>query len=454
MTTKTKLKDTIFVSIASYRDPELIPTIDSLLNGAAHPENLHIVVGWQHAEDETTDIFLTNGFMPLSNNGTVYDYPVLTTSKAGAKVTIIDIDYLQTHGACWARHTIQQIYSKEKYALYLDSHHRFVKDWDKICISMLEDLRKDGHAKPLLTAYLPSYDPKNDPDSRVQHPWELHFDRFIPEGCIFYLPSQIPKYESLSKPVPSRFFSGHFVFVDGTHIEDVPYDGSLFFHGEEHSMAVRSYCAGYDMFSPHKVIAWHEYTRVGRVKMWDDHSSDNKKMKKIKKHWGELNNDSHKRYRILFGMDGEDSSQINFGKYGFNGPRTVSDYEEYAGIDHIKRSVTQEVLDRKFPPGTIPKDDKWEGNLIRSNDLRILFHKNELETIVDDYDFWYVGAHSGDGKEIYRKDIGIADIKAHLQNDFIDFRLIYLNNTIAKSFVVWPHSKSKGWLKRIEKPVT
>lgn len=453
MVTKTKQKDTIFISIASYRDPELIPTIDSLITNASKSKNLHIVVGWQHADDEMIDIFLNNGFEPTSNKGSLYDYPVLTTKKLGAQVTIIDMDHMQTYGACWARHTIQQMYSGEKYALYLDSHHRFVNNWDTLCIDMLESLRTDGHNKPLLTAYLPSYDPKNDPDSRIQHPWELHFDRFIPEGCIFYLPSQIQKYETLSKPVPSRFFSGHFVFVDGTHVEEVPYDGSLFFHGEEHSMAVRSYCAGYDMFSPHKVVAWHEYTREGRVKMWDDHTSANKKLNKIKKHWGELNSDSHKRYRILFGMDGEESSQIDFGRYGFNGPRSVDDYEAYAGIDHVKRSVTAEVLDRKYPPGSIEKDSNWNDNLMRSNDLRILFHKNEMGTIVDDYDFWYVGAHDDSG-EIYRKDIGIAEIKNHLNNDFIDFRLIYLSNTLAKTFVVWPHSKSKGWMKKIEKPVT
>ena len=33
----------IFVSIASYRDPELLPTLESLLTNAANPENLTII---------------------------------------------------------------------------------------------------------------------------------------------------------------------------------------------------------------------------------------------------------------------------------------------------------------------------------------------------------------------------------------------------------------------------
>ena len=42
---------------------------------------------------------------------------------------------------------------------------------------------------------------------------------------------------------------------------EVPYDPDYYFHGEEISLAVRSYTWGYDLFHPHKIIAWHEYTR-------------------------------------------------------------------------------------------------------------------------------------------------------------------------------------------------
>lgn len=447
-------KSTIFVSIASYRDPELMPTINSLIDNATHPKNITIGVAWQHAEDERLDIFLRSGFVITNDSaGTIHGSNVIELDRNGTTLKLIDIDYMKSAGACWARHSIQQLYDGEKYALYLDSHHRFIEGWDAECIAMLEGLRNDGYAKPLLTAYLPAYSPQNDPSGRVDVPWELHFDRFIPEGCIFYLPAQIPNHQTLTKPVASRFFSGHFVFVDGTHIEEVPYDGSLFFHGEEHSMAVRSYCAGYDSFSPHKVIAWHEYTREGRSKMWDDHTTSAKVSKKITTDWVERNDKSHKRYRILFGMDGEDPSQINFGEYGFAGPRTVSDYEKYAGIDHKARSVTQEVLDKTYPPGTIEKDDDWYNNLIRSNDIRVLVHKSEIKDIVDDYDFWYIGAHDSDGKEIHRKDVGKKEIANQLKNDFIDLRLIFLSNKTPAKYVVWPHSESKGWMNKIQKSV-
>ena len=43
---------------------------------------------------------------------------------------IIDIDYKDSQGVCWARNTIQQYYEDEEYTLQLDSHHRFVPNWD------------------------------------------------------------------------------------------------------------------------------------------------------------------------------------------------------------------------------------------------------------------------------------------------------------------------------------
>ena len=45
----------IFVQIASYRDPELIPTVLDLVDKAKNPEALRIVVAWQHDDNETLE---------------------------------------------------------------------------------------------------------------------------------------------------------------------------------------------------------------------------------------------------------------------------------------------------------------------------------------------------------------------------------------------------------------
>ena len=45
----------IFVSIASYRDPELLPTLHDLISNAANPSDLVICIAWQHSKKDKWD---------------------------------------------------------------------------------------------------------------------------------------------------------------------------------------------------------------------------------------------------------------------------------------------------------------------------------------------------------------------------------------------------------------
>lgn len=493
--------NTIFVQMAAYRDPQLVPTLLDMVKNAAHPENLHVGICWQHGDDEPTDIFLDNGFTitgftevnPLIKDALTEVTKKVTTTvttidpetkeevtseivedvttlevgaptftmvhDSGAKYTVIDLHYYKTKGACWARNAIQQLYTAEKYTMQLDSHHRFVENWDTVSIDMLEGLRADGYAKPLLTAYIPSFDPENDPDARVMDPWKMDFDRFIPEGAVFFMPSTIDGWQELEKPVKARFFSAHFAFADGIFAVEVQHDPEYFFHGEEISIGVRAFTHGYDLFHPHRLIAWHEYTRKGRIKVWDDMDTTNRLKGRFELDWVQRNDLCHKRNRILFGMDGEDPNQIDFKEYGFGTVRTVQDFEQYAGMSFKYRGVTQEVVDRIEPPGNIPyeSDEQWKAQIVRSNDVRVLVHlQNDLafddgiEPVVpDDMDFWYVGAAREDLSEIEgsRKDVQEHEIRTHLASggEWADFRLIWRGNEKPKYYIVWPHSKSRGW---------
>jgi len=448
--------NTIFVQIAAYRDPQLIPTLNDLISNSKHPENLHIGICWQHGDEDTTELFLDNG---ITIDGFVEDprvggATVLLARKGETKLSIIDLHFHKTKGACWARNQIQQLYAGEKYTLQLDSHHRFVEGWDDIVIDMLEGLRETSE-KPVLTAYIPSFDPDRDPEGRVKDPWKMDFDRFIPEGAVFFLPSTIDNWKTLDKPMKSRFYSGHFAFADGSFAEEVQHDPQYFFHGEEISIAVRAYTHGYDLYHPHRLIAWHEYTRKGRTKVWDDHTTTVRNKGEVELDWVQRNDLCHKRNRILFGMDGEDPKQIDFGKYGFGTKRTLLEYEQYAGISFKYRGVQQKTIDRLEPPGEFvyENEEQWKATFVGSHDIRILFHRSELGELADDYDFWYVGSADETGKEIFRKDAQAGEIRNHIANEWIDFRLIWRGDKAASQFIVWPHSKSKGWGTRIVKPV-
>lgn len=408
----------IFVQIASYRDPQLIPTIDDMLDNAKYPENLRIGICHQyHPEDE------------FSN---------LTKYKLDDRFRIIDVLYSESKGACWARHQIQQVYSGETYTLQIDSHMRFEQDWDETLIEMINQLQKDGYKKPLLTGYVPSYDPENDPNGRVNAPWRMSFDRFIPEGAVFFLPETIPDWEQLTSPVPARFYSAHFCFTLGQFSEEVQHDPEFYFHGEEISIGVRAFTHGYDLFHTHKVVIWHEYTRKGRTKQWDDD-----------KDWVNKNNLAHKKNRQLFGMDGE--VELDFGKYGFGAERTLKDYEKYSGLKFSKRAVQQYTLDKKYPPNPYEFDteEEWLDSFTTIFKHCIDLHFGQVPE--KDYDFWVVAFHDKDDNTIHRQDADINEVNRML-NDSSGYCKIWREfQTTDKPhhWVVWPHSKSKGWCDRI-----
>jgi hypothetical protein len=413
---KEKKTDTIYIQIAAYRDPQLLPTLKDMIEKASKPENLRIGICWQHSKDDAWDN--------------------LDEYKNDSRFRIIDVNYLESKGVCWARNSIQQLYDNENYTLQLDSHHRFIQNWDSELIQMVKDLQKKGHKKPLLTGYIPSFDPDNDPAARVQEPWKMNFDRFIPEGAVFFLPASFDSWDSKESPLPSRFYSAHFAFSVGEFAKEVQHDPDYYFHGEEISIAVRAFTHGYDIFHPHKVICWHEYTRRGRKKQWDDDPV-----------WGERNEESHRRNRKLFGMDGE-IQDIDFGKYGFGNKRTVREYEKYSGLSFKHRAIQKSVNEHKTPPDPLTShlsDEEFDASL-----MSIFKHCIDIQygqVPENDYDFWAVAFRDKEGKDIYRRD---AD-----NNEIVSFRSDpdgyckvwreFQTKEKPYDWIVWPHSISKGW---------
>ena len=409
----------IFVQIASYRDPELENTIKSMIENAKKPNNLRIGICRQyHPED---------GFDTLS------DY------RKDKRFRILDVLYSESKGVCWARNQVQQLYEGEEYTMQIDSHMRFEKNWDDEFIKMIKQLQKKGFKKPLLTAYVSSFNPENDPEERVKEPWRMVFDRFIPEGAVFFLPETIPGWEKMKEPVTSRFYSAHFAFTVGEFSKEVQHDPEFYFHGEEISIAARAYTHGYDLFHPHKTLIWHEYTRKGRVKQWDDD-----------KEWVNRNNVSHSKNRKLFSMDGE-VSDIDFGVYGFGTERTLKEYEIYSGLRFSKRAVQQFTLDKHYPPNLtiFETEEEWEDSF-----ATIFKHCIDIgyDSVPEtDYEYWVVAFHDENDETIHRLDADIHEIN-RMKNDPDGYCKVWREFQTThkpKYWVVWPFSTSKGWCDRI-----
>lgn len=414
--------DKIFVSIAAYRDPELLPTIKNLLENSSNPEGLHICIGWQHSEEDGWDN--------------------LDEYKNDPRFTIIDIDYKEAKGPCWIRSEIQNKFKDEKYYFQLDSHHRFIKNWDLTLKDYIHYFQCKGIKKPIVSAYIPGYNPNNDSD-RLNEVWGLNIQRFMPSGVIFLQPYNVDNWQNLKEPFPGRFLSGHFLFTIGKFVREVPYDPELYFHGEESSLAARAFTYGYDIFSPHKPIAWHEYTRKGKKRHWDDLMD-----------WSQRDQASYARYRKLMGQEEgcTPCQRRSLAPNYFGTVRPFSDYEKYAGLNFKSRQIHVETIRNEMPP---IKGDYLSG-LANQQKYCIDLYKGSLPE--SDYDNIAIAFLDEQGNDIYRLDAPEIEIKNLMSSDpddqFIHIWREFQNNNKPHSWRVWPHSKSKGWCERIDQVIS
>jgi len=412
-------KETIFVSIASYRDRELVPTLDNMLSESANPNNIKICVCWQHDDDED-----------------------ISKYQDDPRFLIIDVPYKEARGVCWARNLIQKQYSGETYYLQLDSHHRFAKNWDTTLKNKIKKLKKDGYSKPIISTYLPSYEPDRDPESRLKENWNLSFDRFMPEGAVFLRPNGMPD-GSEGKMIRGRFLSGHMVFSDGHFCENVLYDPQLYFHGEETSLGVRAFTHGYDMFQLDEQVVWHYYHRDdGSKRHWDDHSN-----------WDDVNKYSFKRFKKLLNVDGVGDDEVRWGPYGLGKERTLDEYERYAGIRFETRRAHKET--KKFLEPPVSQED-FDDSLEVGFKYCIDLHKNDITE--SDCDWMAVAFTDDSGEEIARIDADQNEIvnllnEASNGDGWLRIWREFESSTVPKTWVVWPHSKSKGFLQRIERDI-
>lgn len=306
----------IFVQIAAYRDPELLPTLRDCVAKAARPDLLRFGLCWQHDATETLAEFAND-----------------------SRVRLKAVDWRESRGACWARNQLQQFYDGEAFTLALDSHHRFLPGWDRKLKAQLCRLPAN---KPILTSYLPAYRPGEPLARRPDALGLAAAERFTDEGVLLFQPYLIKRRWWQRGAVRARFLSAHFTFADGKFVEDCPHDPQLYFHGEEISLSARAFTHGYDLFHPLRPQMFHFYLRENGPKHWVDHGPSSG----IAFGTDVYNHRSFARLRALFGMD--DVVQ-EFGRFGLGSVRSLAEYESFAGVNFAERSIG-EAAKSNVPP--------------------------------------------------------------------------------------------------------
>jgi hypothetical protein len=402
----------IFVSIAAYRDPQLVPTIEDCIAKAESPRRLRFGICWQHDPAEDA--------LPFFNDDCF---------------RILAVDWRESKGACWARSETMKLRRGEEWFLQVDSHCRFAHGWDKKLIDFME---QTGSPKPILSTYASPFTPGGD-EALVDGPLQMGFQGFTPEGIPYMKPVAIPGWQSLQRPIRARFLAAGFLFTPGRFVEEIGYDPELYFVGEEAAMTVRAFTSGYDLFHPHQTLVWHDYGRPAAPKHWSDHIKTNR----IEREWHELDTLSKQKVgRLLAGEPVE--------SYGLGSERTIQQYEDYAGISLKQRKVQDYTLRSQEPPN--PKEDRDWTEQTYNWMVRITLDRAALpHGAFRDPVFWSIAIKNQDLTEIYRQDIPEAQL-ATLPKDTPQISLYceLQSSTIPALWSVWPVSHSEGWLSKLE----
>jgi glycosyltransferase involved in cell wall biosynthesis len=412
---------TIFIHLPAYREPELVPTIKDAIIQAKYPNRLRFGICRQfHIDDE---------------------FDNLDEYRADSQFKIIDIPHEQARGLPYARFRINELITDEDYILQLDAHHRFIKDWDVELINMHKKLEKKGY-KPILTGYLPYYNPFNDPVERTMEPWQQQFASFYPHGTIFIRPGGIPNWQELTEPIPSRFISGHFAFANTEWAKEIKHDVDIYFSGEELNLTVRSFTHGYDLFHPHKLVIWHATMREERdgKLIWDD------QYKRGEDWWTAQNNARAKIRQLLRTEDtGYDLTGVDLGTV-----RTLRDYEKYAGVHFKKKAVQKYTMDNKFPPNPlIENDDEWENSFMTSFYHLVTIHRQDFPH--NDYQHILIAFDDENGIGINHRYIDGPQLGHFMQTgQNIHYEEMFLVDKDPKKVVFWAYSNERGWCERIE----
>ena len=289
-----KKENSIFISIASYRDSELIPTIQDCIKNSS--KKYHIIFG----------ICIQDTIENLNS------FPF-----KGPKFKVSKVNYTKSKGCSWARNLIQKkLYSNEKYFMQIDSHTRFIKNWD---IEIIEMLRKCPSKKPIISTFPNCYLLNDHKKEYLNYkiPHRIVIKNFDDNGFTF----NVIACELNYKLIRSLWCAGGFIFTYGNWNNEVIYNPKLYFRGGEEDITIKSYTHGWDIFCPNKSIIFHLY---------QSNYEESKSSKDVKIHHWNDHVDFECNYNLLNGL----YNGKNVGKV-----RTIKEFEKNFGIDFKNKKV-------------------------------------------------------------------------------------------------------------------
>ena len=317
-------RPTIFVAIASYKDPLLAKTVEEALAKAQWPERLRFGI---------VDQCLATTRWP-------------TLRGALAKqIQYLWMDPLMARGTCFARALAQQLYAGETLYVQLDAHMAFPWHWDAWVTETLLD-RMAVSDRCVVSSYPPSMEWQGEDAKIAQHPIGTVIQHRLNATAAFdsrgiYLDFEATQHNRTT-PIRGHHLSGAVILAPGRFVECFPYDPWMYYLGEEQTLALRLYTHGWDIWHPVDNPIGHKYNDHQDAAIRPVHWSDDPAGERPIAHevWQQ---GSYRRQRRLVAVPGFG------GVYGLGSVRSLADYAAWTGIDYVARTIDWEKA-RGLPP--------------------------------------------------------------------------------------------------------
>lgn len=259
----------ICVSIASYRDPDLLNTVESCYENAKNKQDISFCIVSQAEDDEHPS---------LAHIPNVYYYKY---------------HWSESRGVCWARNIAVGMADAE-YILQIDSHSRFKKNWDETLYNLYRNAIVFWGHRIILTQYADIFEWKDGKEE-----YSIYGDDNQQKAYVYWnedngtlgIGKEWQMVEDNVYGDEVFYVTGGCTFTHSAIFKSVIADPEIYFQGEELSIALRAYTRGIRMINPGKSFLYSNYVRESNDRRlhWEDNEN-----------WQELENKSRDKIRKLF----------------------------------------------------------------------------------------------------------------------------------------------------------
>jgi UDP-GlcNAc:polypeptide alpha-N-acetylglucosaminyltransferase len=361
---RTPSSESIFVSVASYRDDECLNTVVDMYDKAARPDLLFIGLVDQRVMGRGL-------YGPAATPGNLPDEPCFdiqrdctaplaphaasSLCRFATGVRVMHVPHYMAKGPTFGRFAAAMLRRNETYYMMIDSHNRFAANWDSIARSQHALLTRRGVRKPVLSHYPEGW---HGPSNDSVAPGDAHATTTYLCKASF-LQTGIPRLAGLVVPVmpdkrprPQPWGAAGFLFAASTLVDEVPFDPHLdyLFDGEEILYSVRMWTHGWNLYSPGENILFHFYERRSAKKVFTDSRgwtapqlhSIHRVQHILQLHPVRADFNSHAR--VVGVPSPEPGSRVykELDRYGLGNARTLAAYWRFAGGDPVNRKFTKD----------------------------------------------------------------------------------------------------------------